>query len=273
MAAGKPRRSSYGAFSAKTARALCKRVAAGETVAAICADPGMPSLTTVQKWVHQHPTFGRAYAQARALSGREGWGKDNSYCPVLADEILARVSEGEGLSAIAADARMPSLRTIFRWRHYEPEFAEALDIARAAVAERFSDFGWKLAMEAGPETAFLTHVRLTQLRWMTGVFSPRTHGRMRPVEPPKAPEVTQVLLRSYRTEVNPETGQVRGVSQHFDPDTGQVVREPDGPWTDPAFPLVKEVDYITAKAKRLELGMSLDGTWDLRPSAADHPQG
>ncbi len=275
MTAERRKRSSYGPFSAKTARELCRRVAAGETVAAICAEPGMPSVTTIGKWVKQHPTFGRIYAQARALGGREGWGKTNSYCPVLAHEIVARVSEGEGLSAIAADARMPSLRTIFRWRHYEPDFAEALDIARAAVAERFSDFGWTLAMEASPETAFLTQVRLTQLRWMTGVLSPRTHGRMRPVEAPRAPEVTQVLLRSYRTEVNPETGQVRSVSQHYDPDIG-VVSEPDGPWKDPPFPLVKEVDYFTAKARRLELGMDVTSNsmnWDMRPSAVDDPQG
>jgi hypothetical protein len=39
----------YVRFSAKLARAICERIAAGETQLAICADPGMPSRNTLRR--------------------------------------------------------------------------------------------------------------------------------------------------------------------------------------------------------------------------------
>ncbi len=95
------------------------------------------------------------------------------YCAATAEEVVARVSEGEMLTSITTDPMMPSLRTVMRWRADYPEFAEDLRLAREGLAERFSDLGWKMAMEATPETAFLTQVRLKQLRW------PRCWGRGR----------------------------------------------------------------------------------------------
>ena len=53
-----------------------------------------------------------------------------------------------------------------------------------AILAQLDKLGWKLAMEATPETAFLTQVRLKQLRWTASVLGPRTHGRLKPAEPP-----------------------------------------------------------------------------------------
>ena len=61
---------------------------------------------------------------------------------------------------------MPSLSTIFYWRRRIPEFEDTVRVAKEIQAERLADLGWEMVGEATPETAYLTHVRLTQLRWM-----------------------------------------------------------------------------------------------------------
>jgi hypothetical protein len=264
----------YIRFSAEVARAVCLRIAAGETQGSICADPGMPSTFSLRRWARERPAFGRIFARARAMGGRDGAGTATTYDPVTAFEIAARVAEGESMTAICDDPAMPSARTIFNWRKARPEFEEELRVAREAQAERMSDLGWKMALAATPQTAYLTRVQLGQLRWSCAILGPRTHGRLKPTEPPGPPEVNSVTIRTFQTEVNPETGQVRGVALHFDPETGAVERQASGDWQDPKFPLVKHVDYITAKRFRLEHGMNVDnpGAWDMRPSAVDNPE-
>jgi hypothetical protein len=261
-------------FSATLAREVCRRTAAGQTQAEICADPAMPCAMTLNRWAKRHPRFARTYARVRALAEGEREDRRRSYCPALANEIAARVSQGESLAAIADDPAMPSLRTIFRWRDYEPAFADALGVARAAFAERLTDLGWGLAMDATPPMAHLTRVRLNYLRWMCAVQSPATHGRMKAVDPPAPPEALNITHRTFQVEVNRETGQIRSVAYHHDPEQGRLVRDLVGEWKDPPFPLVRKVDYLEAKAFRLAHGMNVDNpnAWDMRISAKDAPE-
>lgn len=227
----------YVKFSADLARRLCVRVAAGESLRAICADPDMPSTATVRRWA-QRENFAKIYRRARAAGSR--WGHPNStYCPVIAHEVVTRVSEGETLTSIAADPAMPSMGSLFYWRKSNPEFAEDLRLAREALAERFSDLGWRMAEEATPETAYLTRVRLGQLRWNAAILSPRTHARLRPADPPKETEVHQICFRHFEIEVHPDTGQHRVVAYHPDPDTMEPVLDRNGPWKDPVDPIAK----------------------------------
>jgi transposase-like protein len=67
------RRSTY---SLKVARVFCRRVARGETVSAICADPKMPSVKALYGWLRREPLFREMYAEARGawlmeLEGRQ----------------------------------------------------------------------------------------------------------------------------------------------------------------------------------------------------------
>jgi len=244
-------------FSAEIAREICRRTVAGETLAQICADPAMPCAMTFHRWAKRHAVFARRYAGARALGEQERAGRRRSYCPDLANEICARVSEGESMARIADDPAMPSMRTIYRWREHEPDFAEALVIARAAAAERLSDTGWTLAMAATPSEAHLTRVRLHYLRWLCAVHSPATHGRLKPIDPPQPPqppEARTVLLRSFRIERHPDypaVNQHRVVGYCPDPDTLQPVRDSEGPWTDIVDPVAKAA-AIDALCRRRE---------------------
>ncbi|WP_394760556.1 hypothetical protein [Phenylobacterium sp.] len=236
-------------FSAKLVRQVCIRLAAGETQVAICADPAMPSRATIGRWARERPGFARIFARAKAAACRLG-GANSTDCPVTAHEVVTRVAEGETLTSIAADPAMPSMGSLFYWRKANPEFDDGLRVAREALAERFSDLGWRMAQEATPRTAHLTRVRLSQLRWTAAILSPRSHGRIKPAEPPPEAKVVSICYRHFQIEVHPETGDHRVVGYRPDPRTMRPERDSEGPWTPPVDRVRKAADCDALAARR-----------------------
>lgn len=125
--------------------AICRRVAAGESLRAICgADAAMPTGKTVWNWRRAHEEFrwmldhaqalarGRALAAqgaadaarraeragARKSAGRTG--RPSSFDASAWDEICARLMGGEGLTAICRDAHMPAVGTVYNWMRAAP---------------------------------------------------------------------------------------------------------------------------------------------------------
>lgn len=242
---------SYVRYSGALGRAICQRVAAGESVASICEDADMPDQGTVVKWTRTYPEFATEIARARMVGERErmNGASTSTYNPATAQLFYERVCEGEGVKAICADPTMPSFSCFYRWRRRFPEFSAMMAEARAIQAERFCDLGWEIAEAVTPKTAYATHVKLGQLRWTAGMLAPRRYGRTRPVEledsedwadetpavaaaaaaKPARPEMT-VLVKSFKVETHPETGEQRVVSYSPNPETGAVERSSEGPW-------------------------------------------
>jgi transposase-like protein len=81
--------------------AFCVRVADDEGVAAICRDEGMPSRTTIYKWLREHTEFAHNYARARNDQGH-----------TVADEMreVRRKVEDGTLDPAAARVIMDSLK-------------------------------------------------------------------------------------------------------------------------------------------------------------------
>jgi transposase-like protein len=52
-------------YSPELAAAICERLAAGESLRAICRDDGMPAPSTVLSWKDEYKDFGEQYARAR----------------------------------------------------------------------------------------------------------------------------------------------------------------------------------------------------------------
>lgn len=233
----------YVRFTAKVARVICARVAAGEHLSHICADPDMPSRPSVTRWARKHTPFREAYHRAKALGAPpQGLGRRTTYCEVVAHEICMRIAEGESLTSISNDPAMPAMWTIMHWQSRSADFADALLLAKQARAERLADTGWDLAMAATPDTAFLTHVRLGHLRWKVGIMSPKTHGRTKPAEAPEPQKVTEFLFKHFRLEEHPQTGLVRMVTYLPDPDTGQPRRAAEGAWARKPGGLIRAPD-------------------------------
>lgn len=134
---------------------ILRRMAAGQTIKQIAADPAMPSYPTVFRWRQMVPEFAEAYDTVRLalarraqvedvvrrraeLAAREaqiaagtrrrrpaGSGRRSTYDKAVAIEVCRRVAGGAALSAVAGQPGMPSLKAIYTWLKRFPEF-EAL---------------------------------------------------------------------------------------------------------------------------------------------------
>ncbi|HEV2530277.1 hypothetical protein [Phenylobacterium sp.] len=225
------RRREYVMWSEALGRRLCERLAAGELLYVICREPGMPTPEAVAKWAKAKPGFGAALVSARRAGGRAAGtrGPVDTICAEVAEEVFQRLCDGESLTRIGADAAMPCLSTLMRWRRRFPEFEEMVQLGMRVRAERMADEGWDMAMAATPETAYLTHVRLGHLRWMAGVMAPRVFGARRP-EGEAAQEKLTVLIRTFTSEVDPVTGKMKVVSLCPNPLTGEMERTDVAGW-------------------------------------------
>lgn len=227
-------RTPYVRWSQAVGDGLCARLAAGELLYRICAEPGMPTPEGVAKWANAKPAFAAALLAARRTGGRAGKrGCPIGYSEDVGDEIFERLCEGESLTQIGRDPTMPSLSTIFYWRRRIAAFEEAVQMGKQIQAERFCDRGAELLDEATPETAYLTQVRLAHLRWMAGVMAPKVF-RLKPIEPPREPQVQHWMVRRFEVEVDKETGARKVVAYCPNPETGQVEREDTPGWRAPA---------------------------------------
>jgi hypothetical protein len=52
-------------YTAALGRAICHRLVEGESLHAICSDPGMPSKATVSGWLARHEVFRKEYGLAK----------------------------------------------------------------------------------------------------------------------------------------------------------------------------------------------------------------
>jgi hypothetical protein len=234
-------------WSEAIARRICKRVAGGELLCQVLREAGMPTQAAVAKWEAAKPKFRHALTQARIEGGRPkgSRGPAFGYNEGIAREIFERLCEGESLVAICRDPTMPSRSTVHYWRRQFPGFAELVRRGREIQAETFCDLGMEMAMAATPETAYLTHVQLNQLRWTAGVMAPRQY-RTRLVEPEAPVQENRVLWRHFRSVKDEATGKLKVVTYWPNPDTGRL--EPgDYPGYEPpphayslAGPIIKE---------------------------------
>jgi len=195
---------------------ICARIAGGESGAAICAHPEMPSKKTLHLWVRRHPDFAAAYRQARAQAAAEAraidrdraearrWrmaregrrtrgGPPSTYSPALAQAVCERIAQGETPRMIGADPAMPSCATIYAWLKTQPGFCELYAQARARQAEAKFDLAWEIALAATPRTVAVARLQCDVLRWQAALLAPRKYGRPEP-EPP---EPVTVVIRKF----------------------------------------------------------------------------
>jgi hypothetical protein len=112
---------------------ILDRVAAGETVAGVCAEPGMPCAGSVQVWRRADAGFASALAAARR---RGDWARRLVFDEAKAAAFVARVAAGERVGALLGRPGMPSRRTYDHWRRTQGCFQEALGRLRAAGYSR-----------------------------------------------------------------------------------------------------------------------------------------
>jgi len=226
-------------FGAEVERAICARVAAGESLLAACAGEEMPAYETVMRWKTRRPGFAAALDAARREAGRP-FGGQVRYCEATVEAILERLCDGDGLVRICQDPALPHASTVYRWMQRRPEVRAEVVLAREIHADRMAELGLDEAMAATPETARVAEVRLRHLRWYAGRLDPVKYQAARASEGWRAkgreaaeePVERRWCARSFWVETRAD-GWRRVRGSHPDPDTGRVVDEPPGEWRPP----------------------------------------
>ena len=143
-------------YDVRLGAAICRRLAAGESLRAICRhDPEMPTEKTVWNWARAHAEFrlmkdhalgvaraaslaaqGARDAASRAAVRRQAWNAGfDGYCQDVVDEILLRVMRGEGLSEVCRDPDLPCVGTAYNWMRRYPDFLDQYRRAKTLAPE------------------------------------------------------------------------------------------------------------------------------------------
>ncbi|WP_332770119.1 hypothetical protein [Phenylobacterium sp.] len=182
---------------------ICARMEVVETIRSIAADPDMPSYATIFHWRKVQPEFAAMYDRVRAhlaegrvqnrrlkhvsdawripheirLGLRRHWvsGKKSTYDRAWAKRFCKRVANGEAVSAIVKDPKMPSSKQVYSWLKRKEEF---LDMYIAAKAEHrdWTEFEIEnLVMSVEPHTLKETQEEVARLEAWIGRLTPKTY--------------------------------------------------------------------------------------------------
>ena len=183
--------------------AICDRLRAGESLAAICRDPEMPAPATVHKWAALRPAFAQAKADAQmaALRGRRdaagrklrktlsrlaGDGRGPARAPVpysdaVAEVICRRIAHGEALIDICRDADMPSHVTVHAWIRRYRVFDYMIRLAREHHAHVNAELVVKIAAAATPGAIAVARLQIQALRWQAARLAPHAYADKAPI--------------------------------------------------------------------------------------------
>ncbi|WP_340645738.1 hypothetical protein [Phenylobacterium sp.] len=107
-----------------------RRVAFGEFVADVEADPALPSRPILARWRRMRPDFDKALQVAKLSGRRHRLHNPRRLTEGLFDQILTRLTTGVCLRDVARDPKMPCYSSLMYWQARNPEFAKMLTWAR-----------------------------------------------------------------------------------------------------------------------------------------------
>lgn len=100
--------------------------------------------------------------------------RPSKYSESIAEEILSRYADGETLSKICKDKRMPKRNTVYRWRSSYPDFGEAyLQAQEEHVDALVDEAGEIVDTELNPQ---LAKIRADHRRWMASKLHRQKYG-------------------------------------------------------------------------------------------------
>ena len=200
-------------YAPELGEAICARVAAGESLSAICEDRAGPCRNTVRSWAKAHPEFGealRAATETARLAERlrdrqtaptltPGIGRPSGYSRALAEAICDRLANGESLTSIGRDPPMPCYGTILRWVRQFPEFADLYVEARQMQADYLFDEARDVAQAATAGNVWVSRLRFDVIRWQAARLRPHKYcerlvvaGELRTAAAPEPMEIQVV---------------------------------------------------------------------------------
>ena len=180
-------------FCEHIAAQICARVAAGESLRAICKPRDMPGAATVHRWATIRPQFGaalrraqaeaqavrrdayRANAADRAWKRARPWARPDAYRAEVGEEICRRLASGRSLLEICGEADMPITGTVYEWLRAHDDFAAMYRQARRMQAEMLADLAWAIAAEARESDVKVARLQFDVLRWRAARLAPKAY--------------------------------------------------------------------------------------------------
>jgi transposase-like protein len=123
-------------YTAELADRILHELAHGRALKDICAEPGMPCVTTVQKWVADDTEgFAARYGKARGIGNplARHW---THYTPEIGERIVGEITSGRTLVELCREPGMPPEGTIRQWivdnrEDFTERYRRAQEIGRA----------------------------------------------------------------------------------------------------------------------------------------------
>ena len=103
-------------------------------------------------------------------------GRPSTYSEKTADEIVQRMIEGESLTAICKDEKMPPRVTVYAWFDKHPDFYARCARAREALADYLVDEIEQLADNATKDNIETVKVQISTKQWRAMKIAPRMYG-------------------------------------------------------------------------------------------------
>lgn len=121
-------------------------------------------------------------------------GRPTDYSEELADQICARLAEGESMRSISVDDTMPAMTTLFRWLREKPEFRQQYEKAKEEAADALTEEMLDIADDASNDWMVRhgkddqeswqlngEHVQRSRLRidtrkWIASKLKPKKYG-------------------------------------------------------------------------------------------------
>lgn len=152
---------------------ICRRLAGGEALRAICADASMPAASTVRRWRRTRPEFVDRLA-ATAAAPRRCRRKRVRLTGRLLDEICRRLADGEFLTAICRDPHMPVRRTVHLRVRKDEAFRARYAEARALQVEHLFEQIVTIADE--DDNPARARLRIEARKWLVVKLDPHRFG-------------------------------------------------------------------------------------------------
>lgn len=181
---------------------IIQRMARGETIRRIAADPAMPSYATIYHWRRLHPDFADLWEQVRMLDAHlrvAAWdaklalppgawrrGRKSSFTPEDGLAICMLLADGVAMSAINAMPGMPSAKVVATWLRREPEFRAMVGEARREGLRWLAlqgQIAWEKGLDLLPVMSRELFKQLKAERayfeGRIGLLTPKVYGRFR----------------------------------------------------------------------------------------------
>jgi hypothetical protein len=178
-------------YGEPVAAEICRRLASGEALRAICADPAMPAMSTVRRWRRTRAGFAASLEAAAAAPGCRR--KRVRLTGRLLDEICRRLADGEFLTAICRDPHMPVRRTVHLRVRKDEAFRARYAEARALQVEHLFEQIVTIADE--DDNPARARLRIEARKWLVVKLDPHRFGEKDKAQKDDAVERIAVLER------------------------------------------------------------------------------